>query len=105
MPVNLADMQTLGVVVLSPFFAGAIAAHEGSGWFTPAYAIGGLGLGIAVAYLARFVAYRILPPRADGSSLRNCGAAAAYFLGTPLIAFGGLIGIAWAALNLASRFH
>lgn len=90
MAVNLADMQSVGVVLASPIMAVGAGVSSKAGWFIPLYVVAGVALGIALAWTMRFVAYRAFPYREGDGVLRQWLSALAYILGPPLIGIGVL---------------
>ena len=57
---NLADMTTAGSILVSPFISGLAASKAGAGWFTVAYGVGGLVVGILLALITSKIAYFLL---------------------------------------------
>ncbi len=105
MPVNLADMQTLGVVVGSPIVAGAVAVQRQTGWFIPLFVVGGLLAGAALGYLAHFTAYRLIRTGPLSPPWKEWLSALAYLFGPLFFAIGGLAFVMWAADSLADYVH
>ena len=105
MAVNLADMQTVGVVLGSPIVAGAVAVHRQTGWFIPVFDIGGLAVGAGLGYLIHFVAYRMIPTTSASSRWREGMAGLAYLLGPLIFSTGGLAFVVWASERFADQIH
>lgn len=90
MAVNLADMQTVGVVLASPIMAGVAGLARNAGWYIPFYVVGGAALGISLGWAMHFVAYRAFPYHEGDGVLRQWLSALSYFFGPPLIYIGVL---------------
>ena len=90
MAVNLADLQTVGVVLASPVMAGVAGVTSNAGWYIPLYVVGGAALGIALAWAMQFAAYRAFPYHEGDGVVRQWLSALSYLLGPPLIYMGVL---------------
>jgi hypothetical protein len=104
MPVNHADMITLGTFVCSPVIAGMSAASAHAGWLTPLFMVGGLVAGFGVSYLVRTVSYGILNLDVKAHPWLEWLSMICYMLVPVLVAAAGLAGIAagadWLARHL-----
>jgi hypothetical protein len=100
MAVNLADMQTVGVVLGSPIVAGAIATQRHAGWFVPVFIAGGLLAGAGLGYLTHLVAYKLIRTDASSPPWKHWIAGFAYLLGPLIFSMGGLALVMWATQRL-----
>jgi hypothetical protein len=91
MPMNHADLSTAGVIVTSPILSGVAAFKAGAGWFTIGYALLGLAVGLAIAYVTSHVAYWILNAGASQTKPR---------IGWPLLVAYMIVPITLSAVGL-----
>jgi hypothetical protein len=105
MAVNLADMQTVGVVLGSPIAAGAIATQRHAGWFVPLFIVGGILAGVGLGYLTHFVAYRLIRTNSSSPPWKHWLSGIAYLLGPLIFSIGGLAFVMWATLRLTEVAH
>jgi hypothetical protein len=103
MAVNIADLQTVGVVLSSPIVAGIIATQRQAGWFVPLFIGGGILAGVGLGYLTQFVAYKLIRANSSSPPWRHWLSGIAYLFGPPVFSIGGLAFVIWATHRLTEN--